>query len=191
MFRNVQDNSLAQTLGAAAVNRKYLFDGNFPQRSITNQEGYSLRSEFDLGGVELVDITAYRDFNGFGSNDTDGSSLSIFEVNSTNFSRQFSQELQLLSDPSSRISWIAGLYYFKERTGFEPFNIYSPLFFAPLGGQRNTVQEVNLKSYAAFAQVTVPLGQYNDVDARDERGGKRIDVDQSLRARAHDTTSVE
>jgi iron complex outermembrane receptor protein len=84
-------------------------------------EGYSAVGtiEANLGSVTLKSITGYRNYKAERPSDMDGTPYVLIEFfTKPFFYDQFSQELQAYGDLlNDRLSWIAGLYYFKESGG--------------------------------------------------------------------------
>lgn len=133
--------------------------------------------EWDLGGVNIKSITAYRksftddslDLHGF---PTTVNPFSPFIPNATSAfistynNEQFSEELQL-SGSSGALDWQTGVYYFKE-TGDEQSRAFI------LGGVQSarTLSEYSSRSVGAFAQVN-----YNVTDAFRLTGGLRYTWD--------------
>ena len=75
---------------------------------------------------------------------------------------QFSQEFQLQSGESSRVQWVAGLYYIHIDERYDPTtSCYGGSYSALLGGRiRQTLfASGDASSYAAYGQGTVPIGQ--------------------------------
>ena len=80
--------------------------------------GYSATLNVDLGFAQLESITAYRELDTFGSNDLDGTPIGLIYSMTEYTQDQISQELKFSGDLSDRLSWVGGVYYFKE-TGDE------------------------------------------------------------------------
>ncbi|UNU43006.1 TonB-dependent receptor [Sphingopyxis sp. YF1] len=84
-------------------------------------EGYGVSGtiEYDVSDyLSVKSITANRWADRDSYVDFDGTPMVLFEPHYVTQSKVFSQELQLLSDPAERLSWILGGYYSKE-TGNE------------------------------------------------------------------------
>jgi iron complex outermembrane receptor protein len=100
------------------------FDVQSPVPSYGDTQNSSLTGRFswDIGDVTLKSISAYSEVDdGFrldlagGLQRMDGSYVSGFDRTSEASQDQFSQEIQLLSNPDdSRFDWLIGLYYFTE-----------------------------------------------------------------------------
>lgn len=133
--------------------------------------------EWDLGGVNIKSITAYRksftddslDLHGF---PTSVNPFTPFLPNATSGfistynNEQFSQELQL-SGSAGALDWQTGVYYFKE-SGDEQSRAFI------LGGVQSarTLSDYSSRSVGAFAQLN-----YNVTDALRVTGGFRYTWD--------------
>lgn len=73
--------------------------------------------------------------------------------------KQFSQEFRFLSPSSSRIQWVAGLFFWREDVQrSERFQTFvTPPFPLGLTGDTRLTQDAESTSYAAFGQATVPF----------------------------------
>ena len=99
------------------------------------------------GNLSLKNIVGYRKVYANTSEDTDGSSVSLFESFYRLDADQFSEELQLLGTSfEGSLNWIVGGYYFKE-TGNDRQD--SVLF-----GLRHSEADAENVSYSIFGQAT-------------------------------------
>lgn len=80
----------------------------------SNQLGLGLHWGYDFGDVTLKSITAFRDTKFNWLNDGDGVGTFYVNYGQQDDNNQWSQEFQLASDPSARISWLLGAFYFRE-----------------------------------------------------------------------------
>lgn len=115
----------AQVFAAQCVNSSGFRDPNPDPRRIYSLEpvlpsknrnfGTSLRVNYDLGGVELVSITAYEDIRRDVTEDAAAAPVNVFPltVNYTSQTKQFTQELRL-SGQSDVLTWVVGGYYFHD-----------------------------------------------------------------------------
>jgi iron complex outermembrane receptor protein len=88
-------------------------DADAPVSVDMKSYGVSGQVDWDLGGVTLTSITAYRWWDYNPANDNDAIGLPIFEVGATvTRQRQFSDELRLASTGTNKIDWVVGAYYF-------------------------------------------------------------------------------
>lgn len=76
--------------------------------------GFSLGIDWDLQRFSVTSITGYRAFDGDSALDGDHSDLSATAVMASEEQRAWSQELRV-SRVSDRLSYVAGLYYYKQR----------------------------------------------------------------------------
>ena len=81
---------------------------------LSRQTGVALHLGYDFGGIQASSISGYRKtrFNWF--NDGDGADIFYVNYIQQDSNEQFSQELQLSSDPDQILSWLIGGFYFKE-----------------------------------------------------------------------------
>ena len=116
-------------------------------------EGYGVSGTiaYDLSDYMTVkSITANRWANRDSVVDFDGTPILLWEPAYKTRSKAFSQELQLLSDPAERFSWILGGYYSKE-TGTELSESVSIPLVSPTNPAFSDGSATN-KSIAAFGQ---------------------------------------
>lgn len=87
-------------------------DGDeFAEREL---HGYAARFNWDLGGMELTSITAYRNYESNFGDDSDGLPINAFNVGREENAENFSQEIRLTSTGDGPLSWIIGAYYYIE-----------------------------------------------------------------------------
>lgn len=152
-----------------------------------NMEGYGVsgKVDWDLGAATLSSITAYRWWDWYPLNDQDGTSLDInTKGGTTNWQRQFSQELRLASNGERRLSYVVGLYYFwqvihglgqyqlgSQYGAWNNHTYANPTLadYAYSGFQSNSIIEPVTRSYAAFGQAT-----WKATDALSITGGLRV-----------------
>lgn len=145
---NPQASSAAACFTDRFVGDRRTDGGTLPQYSRVDTWGASGTIEWDLGGVTLKSLTAYREMKERSARDGDHSPLTIAHYVTSVDQNQFSQELQLLGqNDANTFKYVAGAYYFHE--GGAGINL---LDFTPVllqsGGYFKT------KSYAAFGQAT-------------------------------------
>ena len=166
----VQTDALGYTLGATRYSGKYVVNSDAVQYDRSKVTLAILREEFDLGFANLVGISSYRYVNSPISTDLDGTRIvdsngdftPMFTAAAVSKSKQYSQEIQLVSQPGSPVSWIGGLYYFHERGSFDPLVSTSALLFPSPVYQLVQTTPGKTISYAAFAQATFPLAFVTD-----------------------------
>jgi iron complex outermembrane receptor protein len=119
----------AHVLGMGGVNSRWTDSaGNFitPEQEL-EQQGASLVLgwETDLGTLTLT--SAYKDMDASFVNDNDFTPFVIFHNNNDEFSQdQVSHELQFAGDATEKLSFVAGLYYFRE-TGTQTISLVAPM----------------------------------------------------------------
>jgi iron complex outermembrane recepter protein len=80
----------------------------------SNQLGVGLHLAYDTGSVSVKSITGYRDtvFNWL--NDGDGVGTFYVNYGQQDDNEQWSQEIQIASDPNEKLSWLLGGFLFRE-----------------------------------------------------------------------------
>lgn len=154
------DAGVARRLAAGTAARNgfvqpgsyYDISSDLPPLIRTKSWGLSGDVRVDLDWAELVSISGYREVKSHYTLDTDATPSLASEVDVRDFSRSFSQELQLKSTADEGLKWIAGLYYFRYVNGYDPFITLSPTASPRVDHTRQI-----LDSYSAFAQADVPL----------------------------------
>lgn len=129
--------------------------------------GGSARVEFDTGWGSFKSISSFRRLNGLDAIDftaVPGAGSLLPDHKRQN---QISQELQLASRPGQRLTWITGLFYFREH-----INHNSNFVFLQLNDDHQTSN-----SYAAFGDATYELFEafHVDLGARVSKDDKKID----------------
>jgi iron complex outermembrane recepter protein len=121
---------------------------------ISKGAGVSLNAQHDFDGVKLVNIVAYRSsfmnvyFDGASvANPGPGNSV----INMSDDEKQFSEEIDLQSTGTGRLTWSTGLYFLRSAGYFQPLATQLALPFGDILIV-NTANE-GLKSYAGFGQM--------------------------------------
>ncbi len=133
----------------------------------TNEGGASAIADWNLGAATLTSVSAWRFWNWDAANDRDYTGIPIqLTQHIPSRQDQYSQELRLASNGDHRLSYVAGLYFFRQKIVGRPISIYGPqatywlLGSAPAfpanlldgyGTDGRTDFESN--SYAAFAEL--------------------------------------
>ncbi len=141
-------------------------DPGVPRVNRYNGGGVSAELAYDFGGATLQSITAYREFDYRISLDFNGlqNGLDMLRHSKQN---QFSQELQLTGEIGDQLNYVAGLFFFREKSN-EAMDFI--LDQAPLYTYHN-IQTA--KSYAAFAQL-----DYKPIDWLTLTAGGRYSIDE-------------
>jgi iron complex outermembrane receptor protein len=136
----------------------------------TNEGGVAATLDWNLGSATLTSISAWRFWNWDAANDRDYTGLPIqLTQHIPSRQDQVSQELRLASNGNRPLSYVAGLYYFRQVITGQPISIYGS-YGAPwllgsttsngtaipanlLDGYGQTGQtRFAVNSYAAFAE---------------------------------------
>ena len=138
----------------------------------TNEGGVSAIANWNLGAATLTSVSAWRFWNWDAANDRDYTGLPIQLVQHIPSRQdQYSQELRLASNGEGALSYVGGLYFFRQSVIGRPISIYGPLaayyLIGPTTGAAATPVPGNLldgfgsdgrtdfqsNSYAAFGEV--------------------------------------
>ena len=150
--------------------RKTDIDG--PLGVDTNEGGVSATTDWNLGAVTLTSVTAWRFWNWDAENDRDYTGLPVqLSQHIPSRQDQYSQELRLASNGTGALSYVVGLYGFRQRLTGRPISIYGPAaaryLIGTVTGANNTPVPTDLLdgygqdgrtdfrslSYAAFGEV--------------------------------------
>ena len=134
------------------VAKDYEFFGDGPNLGDTDTWSTTATAEIELGDLTLKSISAWRRMEWSRQFEVDFTELFVIhnEARPKHHQNQWSQEVQLLGTAlDERVSWITGLYWFKEKTNFNTVNPF-PLFLRTSGARRHH----EAISYAAFGQFT-------------------------------------
>lgn len=126
--------------------------------------GVSGRWDQDVDFAQLASITAFRKSRNFSGQDGDMSPTPGINLMLTQKDQQFSQEVQLASNPGSDLTWIVGAFYYNSRGRFDPAEVqfFGPVApVLPFGVMSTQITSALLKteSAAAFAQATLPVAE--------------------------------
>jgi iron complex outermembrane receptor protein len=139
---------------------------NFNSDGDVRQYGASVKVTRDFNRSRLVSISAYRDTRNDYVLDEDTGPLPLVNVQLATPETTFTQELHLMSQTGANIAWIAGVFYFNDKAGFNPIH-FTGVGFAPLSFV-NSYGILTAQSYAGFAQATATIlsGTHLTVGAR-------------------------
>ena len=105
--------------------RKVDIDG--PLGVDTNEGGVSAISDLDLGWGTVTSVTAWRFWNWDAENDRDYTGLPIqLSQHIPSRQDQYSQELRLASNGDHPLTYVVGLYGFRQKITGRPISIYGP-----------------------------------------------------------------
>jgi iron complex outermembrane receptor protein len=136
----------------------------------TQDGGVSLIADWNLGATTLTSVTAWRYWDWDVANDRDYTGIPI-QMTQRIPSRQdqYSQELRLASNGGGALSYVGGLYFFRQEISGRPTSIYGPEAAYWLLNQANFTVPIprnlldgygqignssfGMKSYAAFGEL--------------------------------------
>jgi iron complex outermembrane receptor protein len=134
----------------------------------TNEGGVSGIADWNLGPVTLTSISAWRFWNWDAANDRDYTGIPIqLAQHIPSRQDQYSQELRVASNGDHALSYVGGLYFFRQRVIGRPISVYGPLATYWLLGGPSVALPANLldgygtdgrtdfqsNSYAVFGEV--------------------------------------
>jgi iron complex outermembrane receptor protein len=128
---------------------------NFVSEGDVRQYGASLKITHDFDRSRLVSLSAYRDTRNDYVLDEDAGPLPLVNVELVTPETTFTQELQLISRQGSGLEWIAGMFYFNDKAGFDPIH-FTGAAFAPLPFV-NSYGILTTESFAVFGQATATI----------------------------------
>jgi len=148
-----------------------MFNGNIydtlnndPSSDYTTQEFGSARIEQDLGFARLVNIAAYQHVHNFSRLDSDNVPAFRSRSVAQNDIRTYTEELQIQSEPDSKLKWVAGIYYFNNVDGSFPQSNITPCSTPGIGtclaDSTNvvaTTAAIRTHSISGYAQATYPI----------------------------------
>jgi iron complex outermembrane receptor protein len=163
------------------------FASNPNTRTTVDTGGAAAKFSYDLGSMDLVSVSGYRKAHVFGQNNSSGLSTAPRQGynNNDDKSDAFSQELRLQSSGKTRLSWIAGLYYFHEDQDYAD-TIYNTKFTTPTSTASYYFGNQKTNSYAAFADAT-----FNVTDQFQIIGGARYSKDKKKLVAGINVTNLD
>jgi iron complex outermembrane receptor protein len=153
----LQTNAVGYAYGAPAHIGNYFISEDYGDYLKTLQSNAALREEVDLDALRIVGISGYRNLRETAPVDIDATAAAVIGATGQPLvSREWSQELQVLSADKSLIQWIAGAYIFSEHGGYDP-EVENSAFLFPGFQNINLTSNVTTDSYALFGQTSFPL----------------------------------
>lgn len=167
-FRNFALNALGLNVTTLIVNA-----GGDPEYDIfsdidpvlrARQTGASAIVEHDFGSVTFKSVTAYRKSELRTYFDPDGTTQARLRIDNNNYDKQFTQEIELLSDTDGPFEWVVGAFYMSNSAGQDPGRTTGTTTFGG-NGYSDTITEVTLESYSAFAEGTYAFNDTTNLTA--------------------------
>ena len=121
----------------------------------STQYGGSLKVEQDLGWAKLLSISAARRYRVPFGLDQDATPLDLIEANIQGRDRSYSEEIQLQSTGTEKITWIGGIYYLNDVADYQPLGL-SGLALQGLA-YSDVFSTQSLRSYSGFGQTTIEV----------------------------------
>ncbi len=126
---------------------------NSPSKTANVDAGASAKVIYDLGGMTLTSLTAFRQSHVHIKFDSDATQVDFVNLSAGEVSKSYSEDLQLTSEPSKSLDWIAGLYLYREDADSN-YTVNLPLF----GLNINPVATERTNAIAVYGQGTYHLG---------------------------------
>ncbi len=141
-------------------------DFNLNDPSTTENEAFNvtLQTNYDLGWGRIESITAYRDSEINGRQDSDSTQFTLFNNNGGIDGQQFSQELRLASQYDIPFNYVAGVFFFRESID-QPFVINNFQGLFGLGTNAVFDAEQTTNAFAAFIDGTYDVTNWFSITA--------------------------
>ena len=147
-----------------------LSDIDAPLHVNTQDGGFSVMAEWDLGATALTSVSAWRYWDWDVANDRDYTGIPIQLVQRIPSRQdQYSQEVRLNSKGTGRLNYVAGLFWFEQSISGTPISTYGPeaaywllnptSFTVPIPGNlldgysQIGTSDFSMSSYAPFGEV--------------------------------------
>jgi len=150
----------------------YKYSGS-PNLLRTKTYRATMNAKYSADAFDIVSITAYVHSRDHNKLDFDGTSANLQYFDEIQGTKDFSQELQLLSTGGGPLQWVLGAYYSKNNAYISPLNVSSGVPYNttdadhhsygdpasyPAGGSVTSIEARGpTRSMAAYAQATYSL----------------------------------
>lgn len=112
----------------------------------------------DLGWADIKNVVAYQDNHNLEVYDIDETPSFISEQNPVKlFSKTWTEELQLASKSTGWVTWIGGLFFLRNESGYDPSRIQGNPPSALNGQYFDIVSNLDTTSISGYGQVTAKL----------------------------------
>jgi iron complex outermembrane receptor protein len=123
-FQQLQPDSTGAVFGpliggGRQSNRASLVYNDFPDFFKNQERGASLKVTVPFAAFDLVSITGFQSLSTTSGLDFDGTDAPIAFFESPQPTKEFTQELQVISKDAGPLQWVAGLYYIDSKAGFD------------------------------------------------------------------------
>ncbi|MFA5631497.1 MAG: TonB-dependent receptor [Porticoccaceae bacterium] len=146
----------------------------------SEQWGGSIKISHDFPTMRVVSITALRDSESEQYFAQDGMPIARLNVDLIYEIETFTQELQIQSLDDSKVQWVAGIFWYDDRSQVTNFQ-FEGLLTGGGNNRKGALADIESESFSAFAQATIPvteqmnvtLGLRRTTDDRQMFGGRR------------------
>ncbi len=128
------------------------------------QWGLSATLSHDFAGMSLKSITAYRKTTLFAFFDPDGTTTPSLRIINNNSDKNFTQEINLISDSDGPLKWVVGAFYMNNKSGQGPARTTGTTQFGD-NGYNDEINSVDLESWSGFVEGTYALGDATNFTA--------------------------
>ena len=153
----------------------------------TSEGGIAATAEWDIGPATLTSITAWRFWNWDAANDRDYTGLPIQLIQRIPSRQdQLSQELRIASDGDRPLSYVAGLYFFRQVLTGSPNSVFGPygapwLIGATTGANATPVPANLLDGYGQTGETRFAVNSYAAFGEANWRIAPRLTLTGGLR----------
>jgi len=121
---------------------------------------YSLKAVQETDWVNFSSISAWQRARQMQWGDLDATPLRFLDFPLFSTEEYFTQELQVSSPPTSKLTWIAGGFFLNGWASYDPYQLYglllSPTLTNPNAGEAQFDTQ-RTKSFSGYAQATYPI----------------------------------
>jgi iron complex outermembrane receptor protein len=134
-------------------------DSNFDNHNHFHQDGVSANIDVNLGFAHWIDIAAWRQDNLSTQFSPTGTPTPGTNINISEQTHQFTEEMRLVSPSSDVFNWVGGLFFFDGHGDTDPLSLelYPNSTGAPFPINAVIVTTENTKSVAGYLQNTARI----------------------------------
>lgn len=114
-------NTATRAATPVLPDRPYEVADNFAPIMKTRSASGSLKAMLDVGGGTITSLTSYTDSNGHFGFDADYTPITVGDFDIRQPDKTFIQELNYASDTSGPFNFVAGAFYYNDKTGYDSF----------------------------------------------------------------------
>ncbi len=135
-------------------------DQNVNPRDYTKSVIFSLKVGQEMDWANFLSISAWQRARQMQWGDLDATPVRFLDFPLFSTDEYYTQELQLSSLPSSKLTWIAGAFFLNGWSSYDPYQLYGllldPALMNPNAGESQWDTQ-KTKSYSGYAQATYPI----------------------------------